>query len=66
MVSGLRRLWLDDSGLISAEAALMIAVLAVGSLGAVVGLAERAGDALHHMGSQYSEVGRDVVVNPPG
>lgn len=58
------RFWLDQNGAVSAEAWLVTGVLLMGTIAALLGLAERAGDAMQLFGSHSHTVAAvtDLVV----
>jgi len=60
MLRGLSKFWVDQNGAVTAEAWLVTGVLLMGSVAALVGLAERAGDAVHLV-SNHTQVISAVV-----
>lgn len=60
MFRGLSKFWVDQNGAVTAEAWLVTGVLLMGSVAALVGLVERAGDAVNLV-SNHTQVISAVV-----
>ena len=66
MIRPLFRLWQDEEGVASIEAALIVAVLAVGTVAAFIGLSERMNAGLSGVAGEVGATEKRVLMTDPG